>query len=80
VLLVIFGVNKVAVATGASWLGYLSGLLTILIFFYNYKAMRNFYQQGRAKTLLKFLILHFVNLIIASILFIAFTFLSLLKI
>ncbi len=80
VLLVIFGVNKVGGATGASWLGYLSGLLTILIFFYNYKAMRNFYQQGRAKTLLKFLILHFVNLIIASILFIAFTFLSLLKI
>lgn len=80
VLLVIFGVNKIAGATGASWLGYLSGLLTILIFFYSYKAMCNFYQQGRKKTLVKFLLLHFINFIIASVLFIAFTFLSLFKI
>ncbi len=79
-LLVIFGINKIAEATGANWLQYLSGILIVLVFFYNYKAMRNFYQQGRGKTILKFFILQFANLIIAIILFTAFTFLSLFKI
>ena len=79
-LLVIFGINKIAAATGANWLQYLSGILIVLVFFYNYKAMRNFYQQRRAKTILKFFILQFANLIITIILFTAFTFLSLFKI
>ena len=78
-LLVIFGISKIGAATGAHWLQYLSGILIILVFFYNYKAMRNFYQQGRGKTILKLFILQFANLIVAIILFTAFTFLSLFK-
>jgi hypothetical protein len=78
-LLVIFGIDKIASTTGVHWLKYLSGILILMIFFYNYKAMRNFYQQGRGKTILKFFILQFANLIIAIILFTVFTFLSLFK-
>ena len=79
-LLFIFGINKIEAATGLGWLGYLSGIMTFLIFFYNYKAMRNFYQQKRGKTIIKFLLLHFVNFFIVVILFVLFTFLSLFKI
>ncbi len=80
VLLFIFGVNKLEAATQWGWLGYLSGGMVFFIFFYNYRAMRNFYQQGRWKTVLKFILLHFVNLFIVMILFMAFIFLSLFKI
>ncbi len=78
-LLAIFGINKMEAATGAHWLSYLSSFLILLIFFYNYKAMRNFYQQGRGKTLLKLFLLNLANLFVAIILFTAFIFLSLLK-
>jgi len=79
-LLVIFGVNEVADITGAHWLKWLSGILTIMIFFYNYKAMRNFYQQGRVKTILKYIILLLANVFMVLLLFIIFTLLSLFKI
>lgn len=79
-LLFIFGINKIQAATGFGWLGYLSGIMIFYIFFYSYKAMRNFYQQRRAKTITKFLLLHFANLFIVILLFVLFTFLSLFKI
>jgi Protein of unknown function (DUF3667) len=79
-LLVIFGINKIEQATGASWMKYIIVILTLLIFFYNYKAMRNFYQQGRGKTIVKFMLLHVLNIIAGIILFLIFTFLSLYKI
>lgn len=79
-ILVIFGINKIKEATGAGWLSYFSTTLILLIFFYNYKAMRNFYQQGRAKTLFKFFLLQLLNAVIAIILFTIFTLLSLFKI
>jgi hypothetical protein len=78
--LAIFGVNKLKDVWHFSWLGYLSGLIVILIFVYNYKAMRNFYQQGRAKTITKFFILHFINLFIVIILFSVFFLLTFFKI
>lgn len=40
-----------------SALSWLSILLTVLLLFYTYKALRNFYQQSRTKTLLKFFLL-----------------------
>lgn len=79
-LLFIFGINKIEAATGFGWLGYLSGIMIFYIFFYSYKAMRNFYQQRRAKTITKFLLLHFANLFIVILLFVLFSFLSLFKI
>ena len=79
-LLFIFSINKIENITGFHWLKYVSGIMIFLIFFYNYKAMRNFYQQRRAKTVLKFILLHFVNFFIVAILFVLFSFLSLFKI
>jgi len=79
-LLAVFGINKLKDSLHAGWLAYFSGLITILIFVYNYKAMRNFYQQGRGKTILKFCILHIVNFIIVMLLFVVFLLLSLFKI
>ncbi len=80
VLLFIFGLNKLQTINGLHWLSYISGIMVLLIFFYNYKAMRNFYQQRRAKTILKFILLHLVNFFIVALLFVVFTFLSLFKI
>jgi len=79
--LVIMGLNKIADATSAlSWLKYISVILTLGLFFYIYKAMRNFYRQGRGKTILKFLILLLFSLVMITILFAVFMFLSFFKI
>jgi Protein of unknown function (DUF3667) len=39
------------------WLGYVVGFLGFYIFYYLYRAMRNFYEQRRGKTILKYIIL-----------------------
>lgn len=44
-------------------------LVFFLILFYLYKAMRNFYKQGRIKTILKFLTLNFLSFLVSIILF-----------
>ena len=79
-LLFVFGINKIEAATHWGWLGYLSTLIVFFIFIYNYKAMRNFYQQNRWRTVMKFTLLHFFNLFIVMILFVIFIFLSFFKI
>jgi hypothetical protein len=76
-LLAIFGLNKLVENYNWQWLNYVSGILGIAIYFYNYKAMRNFYQQGRAKTVIKFILLHLMNFFIAAFVFIAFFMVSL---
>ena len=43
--------------------------LSIAIVFYQYKSLRNFYQQRRAKTIVKFFILNFLSLLFMVILF-----------
>lgn len=79
-LLPVFAINKLDKLQHMQWLDYLSPLFVLGIYFYNYKGMRNFYQQGRAKTILKFILLHLANFIIVMVLFIVFSLLSLLKI
>ena len=49
------------------------------LFFYLYKAMRNFYGQRRAKTITKFLILCFLLFVTIILLFVFFIFFSLFK-
>ncbi|MFN3639571.1 MAG: hypothetical protein ACK4UK_01510, partial [Flavobacterium sp.] len=44
-----------------------SGFITLGILYYFYRALRNFYKQGRWKTLLKFSILTFLLTITASV-------------
>jgi hypothetical protein len=80
VLLIVMGLSKADDYANWSWLSWLIGLLYIFLFIYQYKSMRNFYRQGRGKTIAKFLLLNFIHPIIILILFIIFTFFSFLKI
>ncbi len=45
----------------------LTGIMIIVFLFYLYKAMRNFYLQGRFKSLVKFILLNVIFLILAII-------------
>ncbi|WP_445385613.1 DUF3667 domain-containing protein [Robiginitalea sp. IMCC44478] len=49
-----------------------SGIFLLVFGFYLYKAMRNFYKQGRFKTILKFLILNTIFFILALMAGVAF--------
>ena len=57
-----------------------SGLFSILLFYYSYKSMRNFYHQSRKKTLAKFTLLLLINLIIFIFLFLVFILFSVMTI
>lgn len=58
----------------------LSTATVLFIFFYIYKCMRNFYQQRRAKTILKFLLFNFVVLLVFVVLSAGFIITSLLRV
>jgi hypothetical protein len=62
------------------WLAYVNGLLALLIFFYLYLAMRNFYQQRRGKTILKYLIFCFSFFFLIAFLFAVFGFVSIFQV
>lgn len=70
ILLLIFSVNKLQKVTGVNDFEWISGLLWIYMFFYLYKAMRRMYQQGRAKTMIKYFLLLFIAFFINAILFV----------
>jgi hypothetical protein len=60
-----------------------SGVVTILfiiLLWYEYKAMRNFYGQGEGKTIIKFLLAASWRLFLITILLIVFLIFSLLKV
>lgn len=78
-MLLIFGINKIKSLLHWDWLSFLSALFILTIFFYFYKALRNFYKQGMGKTILKYFIFLFLNLFITWILFFTFFFFSLLQ-
>ncbi len=62
--------------SGWAWLIWINHLVILYLFFYMYKAMRNFYGQRRAKTILKFIIVNFLSFlmfIILGIFFFLFT-------
>jgi hypothetical protein len=79
-LLAIILLDKISELPNLSWLSFISILLFALIFFYEYKAMRNFYAQRRAKTVFKFIFLNMWLLFIVTFLFVVFSFLSFLKV
>lgn len=58
VMLVMMLISVLENWTGWGWLDWIIWLLFLVPFFYEYKAMRAFYQQGRGKTILKFLLLN----------------------
>ena len=71
-LLFIFGFGELKGVLHWGWLKYFQQLLGLLIFVYLYKAMRNFYRQGRGKTIVKFLLLNVLSGLMILILFISF--------
>jgi len=75
-LMVVFGVGKLEEVTGWADLEWVTVLLFFLLYFYLYKAMRNFYGQRRAKTFIKFLIVSLLSLVMMLILFVLFLFFS----
>jgi hypothetical protein len=80
VLLLQIFINKIEANTQWQWLSYISAWLYATIFFYEYKAMRNFYQQRRAKTVFKFILLNTWLIFIMVLLFTIFIFVSYLKV
>ena len=77
VLLITIGFSKVFEFLNLRWPDILGSLISLMIFFYLYKAMRRFYNQGRGITIVKFLLLLFWLLIITGVLtsiFILFSF------
>ena len=80
VMLFEIGISQLSNIHGLSWLEYINDLLTIAIFFYLYKAMRNFYEQQRFKTIMKYVLFVFVFTILITFLFIIFALISVFQI
>ena len=79
-MLVSMGISGIEEALKWNWLNYINGLITIIIFFYLYKAMRNFYQQKRGKTLLKYFLFVIAFFMLIVFLFAFFSFVSIFQI
>ena len=75
-MLVTFGIGKLKSLLHWEWLSFLSVIFVLSIFFYFYKALRNFYKQRRAKTIVKYIILLLLFLITTSVTFVGFFFFS----
>ena len=79
-LLFIIGLQQLKTYIHWNGLNWIIGFIYAFLFYYEYRSMRNFYQQGRGKTILKFILLNILYIIIITILFLLFTFFSFLKI
>jgi hypothetical protein len=60
--------SKMVELTGLKLFSAISSLFVLLSFFYEYKALRNFYGQGRLKTIIKFLLLNMLAVMTLSLL------------
>jgi hypothetical protein len=80
ILLLMFGLAELRSLVHWDWLLSVQRLLGFLIFIYLYKAMRYFYQQGRAKTIVKFLLLNLLSGFMILFLFLGFILFSFMKI
>jgi hypothetical protein len=74
------GLNKLFDYFEWSWFSPVVTALFIILLLYEYKAMRNFYGQGRGKTIIKFLLAASWRLIVIIFLLIIFSIFSLLKV
>ena len=72
ILLMIFSITKLDEFIHFKFMGWLIGLLILWLFFYLYKAMRNFYGQRRFKTIIKFSIVALTSMLIMLLLFVSF--------
>jgi hypothetical protein len=79
-MLVIFGLGRLNKMLDSVIVGVIEGVIVAGIFFYLYKAMRNFYAQRRAKTVFKFLLLCILLIFLMLLLFLIFILFSFFKI
>ena len=79
-MLVWFGLNRVQDLTNWSVITLLLVLSVFVIYFYMYKAMRRFYQQGRGKTITKFFLLNMMSFVMMLVLLSIFTAISAAKV
>ncbi|MBO9564373.1 MAG: DUF3667 domain-containing protein [Niastella sp.] len=70
--LVYFSVMELRIYTHQSWIGWIEALLFLAGAYYAYKAMRKFYLQSRAMTLLKFFLLNLLAFFTLMFLFVFF--------
>lgn len=75
-MMLTMGVSKLVKNMQWKWMNNINFLISLIIFFYLYKAMRNFYKQGRGKTIFKYFILLFSFLFLTIFLFFAFMLVS----
>ncbi len=76
-LLALIGLDALIQATHWQWISWIINGITVLIFFYLYKAMRNFYQQGRAKTIIKYFLFLTLNIFLFALISLLFVLWSL---
>ena len=76
ILLFVFSLNKLNEHLDWGVFTYINIFFYLSMFFYAYKAMRKFYEQRRAKTIIKYLLLLLLFLILMMLLFLAFIFFS----
>lgn len=78
-LLLVFSLNSLHGMLGWAVINWVLFFLYLGLFFYEYKAMRNFYKQRRAKTIFKFILVNLLFMIVLSLLFTLFVFFSFFK-
>ncbi len=71
-LLIYFAADKLGSTTGWGLFGWIKFGLVLSFFIYLYKALRNYYQQRRTKTIIKYFLLNFIFFILISFLFTGF--------
>ncbi|MFC4263617.1 DUF3667 domain-containing protein [Ferruginibacter yonginensis] len=79
IFLVIMLISKVEGYNYLHWLHYIKIAATFWIFYYTYKAVRNFYGQSRFKTIIKIILVVFYLMIILTLMMIVFGAISYLK-
>jgi hypothetical protein len=79
-LLIIISIEKINSYFEWQWFSVAATGIFFLLLFYEYKAMRNYYRQGRGKTVIKFLLATSWRLFVIIFLSVIFLFLSLLKV
>jgi hypothetical protein len=79
-ILLVYGLNMLNDYAHWKFLNVLSTISIIFIFFYVYKSMRNFYEQRRFKTILKYFIFLLCYSIVLSLLMIVFLLTSLIQV
>ncbi len=73
-------VSKIETYTNWDWLNILNALLSLITMFYLYKAMRSFYGQKRAKTIVKYFMFLLSFFVLSIVLFLLFFFVSIFQV